>query len=125
MNEIEVLTFSTWEQGVSIFGVHTTPVKLLVRVLNKTRNEFRITDMCVSTKNNYLFFETSTDILHTTKTYIVKPLSNFEFEIDVRHIIQNYSSSKKFTIKVTGNLGIYESEKISVNDIQNIKSIYS
>ncbi len=125
MKDIVIQTFSKWSQSVSIFGSHTTPVHLLVRVLNNKNKKFIIRSVCVSTKTDYWLFEISNDILHNTRTFIVNSNSNFDYEIDVRHIIENYSRNKKFTIKITGDTGTYESEKMTVSDIQNIKSMYS
>ncbi len=125
MKDIRINTYSTWERSTSIFGVHTTPLLLLVEIKNNTNTNFEITGICISTKNNYFFFETSTDILHTNSNQIVKPHSKFEFKIDVRHIIENYSSTKNFTVKVISDNESYESLKISVSDLQNIQSIYN
>ena len=74
---------------------------LALEIHNKTSRDITIDSICISIKNNYLLFSTSSDELKQSKSYLIRSNSKFDFKLDVRHLFERYSTSKKFKVKVT------------------------
>ena len=123
MEKISVKTFATWEAGFNIFGAFTTPLILRVVLYNNTNTPVTINGICISIKN---FIFSSEDVLGSSNIYTVPAAKKFEFEFDIRHIQQSYRANKKFTVKVFDNNGnTYESDRLTINLLQNIKTAYT
>lgn len=118
MNKIVINTFATWESLTTVFGTKTTPLLLQIEVENKTNQKIIVDSICISIKNNYVFFKTSNDILKQTKNYTINPKSTFSFKLDVRHLLSKYSTDKKFKVKVTSNNEIFESDVVHLGALK-------
>jgi hypothetical protein len=125
MKDIKIETFATWELQIGIFGASTTPLILQIDVKNNTNVKFDITGICVSMKKDFFLFGKSEDILYANKNEAVSPHSKFTFKIDIRHLQSQYSTNKKFTIKVFGKNKNYESDELSIKILEEIKGSYS
>lgn len=123
MIELEIKTFATWETSVGLLGNFKTPLILLVEIHNKTSRDITIDSICISIKNNYLLFSTSSDELKQSKSYLIRSNSKFDFKLDVRHLFERYSTSKKFKVKVTSNTKIFESDMVSIGALKSISDI--
>jgi hypothetical protein len=95
----------------------------LVEIHNKTSRDITIDSICISIKNNYLLFSTSSDELKQSKSYLIRSNSKFEFKLDVRHLFERYSTSKKFKVKVTSNTKVFESDMVSIGALKSISDI--
>jgi hypothetical protein len=125
MKKIDIRTYATWISETNIFGTHTTPLLLQVEIHNNTSKDVIIRGICISAKSNFLLFNTSKDILRQDKNYIVNAKSKFSFQFDIRHILTQYSADKKFTVKIFSDIGNYESDKLTVNMLNKVKSAYT
>ncbi len=123
MNELEIKTFATWETSVGLLGNFKTPLLLLIEVHNKTSRDITIDSICISIKNNYLLFNTSSDELKQSKTYTIRGNSKFDFKLDVRHLFERYSTSKKFKVKVTSNTKVFESDMVNIGTLKSFSDI--
>lgn len=123
MNELEIKTFATWETSVGLLGNFKTPLILLIEVHNKTSCDITIDSICISIKKNYLLFSASSDELKQSKNYVIRGNSKFKFKLDVRHLFERYSTSKKFKIKVTSNTKVFESDMVSIGALKSISDI--
>jgi len=123
MNELEIKTFATWETSVGLLGSFKTPLVLLVEVHNKTSRDISIDSICISIKTNYLLFSTSSDELKQSKTYIIRANSKFKFELNVRHLLERYSTNKKFKVKITSNNKVFESDMVSIGALKSFNDI--
>lgn len=122
MTNVKIYTAATWESVTNLLGSFTTPLLLNTKIVNNDTTTIRITHICISIKN--LIF--NDDILGANKNELIKPNSQFEFNLDVKHILTKYSKSKKFTVKITLENGeIFESNKITVDELNDAKLRYS
>jgi len=122
MTNVKIYTAATWESVTNLLGSFTTPLLLNTKIVNNDSTTIKIKHICISIKN--LIF--NDDILGADKNELIKPNSHFEFNLDIRHILTQYSKSKKFTVKITLENGEnFESNKITVDELNNAKSRYS
>jgi len=114
MNKIEIKTFATWESLTNLLGKKTTPLLLQVDIENKNDEIFIIDSICISIKHADSF----TDVLKQTKSYSINPKSTFSFKLDVRHLLNNYSTDEKFKVKVESNNEIFESDIVHLGALK-------
>jgi len=124
MKKIEVKTFATWVSSTGILGTHKSPLMLSVDIQNHTGSNFTIKGICISIKTRIIFFDISKDVMHSNKNYRVGPRSKFNFQFDIRNIQLNYNEDKRFTVKVFGDNEYFESKKLTVSQLNNIKSSF-
>lgn len=122
MKDVKISTAATWESITNLFGSFTTPLLLNIKIVNDDNSAIKVKNICISIKN----FFGSIDILSGNKNELINPNSYFEYKIDVKYILEKYSASKKFTVKVTfDNNEVFESNKITVNMLTDAKLRYS
>ena len=114
MCKIEIKTFATWESLTNLSGKQTTPLLLQVDIDNKTDEVFIIDSICISIKHD----NTSEDVLKQTKQYSINPKKTFSFKLDVRHLLNNYSTDEKFKVKVDSNNEIFESDIVHLGALK-------
>lgn len=112
------LLCGTSESITNILGTKTTPLVLQVDIDNKTNQVFRIDSICISIKHNYFLFSTSKDVLKQSKQYSINPKSTFSFKLDVRQLLNKYSTDKKFKVKIESNNEVYESDIVHLGALK-------
>ncbi len=122
MTNVKVYTAATWESVTNLLGSFSTPLLLNTKIVNNENTSIKIKHICISIKN-FIF---NIEILGADKNELIKPKSQFEFNLDVKHILTKYSQSKKFTVKIKLDNGeVFESEKITVEMLNNAKLRFS
>lgn len=110
MTKIKINTFATWESLTNVFDNRKKPVLLQIDVKNKSDERVIIDSICFSIKQNYLFFKTSKDVLKKMKKYEIRPNMTFSLKLDIQHLLREYSTDKKFNIKIISKNEVYESD---------------
>jgi len=117
-----VNTAASWEEYINILGHYETPLLLNIQIINRNNFPINITQICISIKKKYLFKTKVEDILGANKNITINANSNDSLEIDVAHILNNYSQTQNFTVKINiNNNHPHESNVLNVkmlNDAQ-------
>ena len=114
MNKIEIKTFATWESLTNILCKQTTPLLLQIDIENKTDEIFTINSICISIKHADSF----SDVLKQSKSYSINPKSTFSFKLNVRHLLDNYSTDEKFKVKVESDNEVFESDIVHLGALK-------
>jgi len=96
MENVTLLTAAKWELVTGILGAYTTPLLLNITIKNNRSSNVKIKRIGISIKS----FIWSTEILGADKDDIIEAKSKFGFDLDVRYILNKYSETKEFTVKV-------------------------
>jgi len=88
MENVTLLTAAKWELVTGILGAYTTPLLLNITIKNNRSSNVKIKRIGISIKS----FIWSTEIIEAK--------SKFGFDLDVRYILNKYSETKEFTVKV-------------------------
>ena len=121
MENVTLLTAAKWELVTSILGSYTTPLLLNITVVNNRSSDIKIKRISTSIKN--LIW--STEFLGENKDEIVKARSKFEFNLDLRNILNKYSETKEFTVKIKFENGeTLESNTLTVKMLAEQQSKY-
>jgi hypothetical protein len=118
MTKLKINTFAKWESLTNIFDNRRAPLLLQIDVENKTDEKVIIDSICFSVKHNYLFFKTEKDILNRTKKYAISPKMTFSLEIDVQYLLNKYSATKKFNVKMVSNNEVFESDIVHLGALK-------
>lgn len=121
MNDITVKARFFVEEGINIFGTYILG-NLTIDVVNNTNRIIELTSICLSIKRNFIFFKTSKDILHKNISVHIQPRENIDFNFDAKQIVENYPSNKNFTVKISSNDKIYQSEEVNIDTLKILAS---
>jgi uncharacterized protein YqfB (UPF0267 family) len=103
MCNIKIKTAASWEEYINVFGRFETPLNLNVCIKNDNIFPIHLTQICISIKKISHLNTEEEDILGADKNITINANSDFSFEIDVAHILNDYSETQNFTVKININ----------------------
>lgn len=111
MDKIEITAFGSWVHSTGILGTFNEPLYLIAEIKNNTRQPIKIKEIYISIKN--LIF--SKKALKQNKIFIIQPSKSIRIQMDIRYLLNNFKSNKKFTIRITSiHNETFESKELSI-----------
>lgn len=121
MREITIQTYATWEQINALIAVHNTPIELLARIINTSNNPIRLNGACICIKRS-MWFDKDWPTFPMNVT--INSRNNYELQYNMRPFVQKYGVDKRFTVKVFTNIGVFESDVLTIRLMENAAAAF-